>query len=186
MRKIIPEDRELRQNKTVWRSALCRAYNTYTSVDKFALIRIRMKRPSQRFIHKRSLARSLASRDRPGSARIRWIVIYAFGARNRFSMLRLVLPTRIHTSARRRSDPVACANFAPSSAIAADHHRSLALLRPSWIPPRFRSRSDVDTPSLRSTLRHPFLPFRISAHEFPSVFLRLRLERERKGCCTRE
>lgn len=55
-----------------------------------------MKRPSQRFIHKRSLAHLLAcSRDRAGSERIRWIVIYASDARNRFLMLRFVLPARI-------------------------------------------------------------------------------------------
>lgn len=95
-----------------------------------------MKRPSQRFIHKRSLARSQ-------EWMIRWIIIYAFGARNRFSMSRLVLSARNTYLRPRAKRSVACARIS----LAADHHRSrLFILSPA---------------------RHPF---RISAHEFPSVF----------------
>jgi len=61
MRKIMSEDRELRRNETVRRFASRLVSDIQLiHVDKFALIRIRMKRPrpSQQFIHKRSLTRA--------------------------------------------------------------------------------------------------------------------------------
>lgn len=61
LKRIISEDRELRRNETVQRfvsrPVLLIVIHTFirASVDKFALIRIRMKRSSQPFIHKRAI-----------------------------------------------------------------------------------------------------------------------------------
>lgn len=172
VKKIIPEDRELYGEINRYEdshSALCWEY---TFVDKFALIRIRMKRsrPSDLSMSARSLART-------GSGRIRWIVIYASGTQNHFSMLRLVLST----SAWRRGDRSRARISHYRLCASQDHHRPSVPFRPSRIFPRFRFCSYADTLSLHSTLRHPFLLFRISAHEFPLVFSSTLARGEGKG-----
>lgn len=64
LKKIIREDRELRPNKKVQKVASRPASGVVrTFADKFALIRIRMKRQSQPFIHK-SVARRSDKRER--------------------------------------------------------------------------------------------------------------------------
>lgn len=91
-----------------------------TFADKFALIRIRMKRPSQPFIRERVAEEKGRERRRRRrrSGRIRWIVIYAFGVR--------VVPRDPRPSARIRHLKAGSRVREYLSLSAADHHRSLA------------------------------------------------------------